>query len=172
MLKLRLFPSQLAVAKLWVLCLLLCILSGCEECREIDCGPYHQYQFTVFGFEYDEIKNIEVRSFKKGTNYTEPVSEWLITPDNALYTYTHDTDVFLITPIPDKVNFKITSEYDYEFYFPTTKTNRRLSEITDIPSQVEYCTPSLQRSECNNTQISSYLLDGTLHQGGILPFSK
>lgn len=46
-------------------CLFFCMLAGCEECKTIDCVPYHQYSFVVTGFNIDEINSIEVRVTRK-----------------------------------------------------------------------------------------------------------
>lgn len=154
------------------LCVLLSLLAGCESCETINCGPYQQYSFTLIGFNINEINTIEVRSFSKGSNFTEPESEWIITPDNASYVALDANNAFLISPTPGKSNFQIASSYDYEVFVPSTTTRRLISEITDVASQEEHCAFSFQRGNCNNTAISSCMLDGTLYQGGIPALSR
>jgi hypothetical protein len=159
-LKLSSFKTTLSV----VICLSLSLLTGCENCEIITCRPFTTYSINLVGFNIAELNTIEVRSFKKGSNFTEPVNEWIITPDNAEYSLRiNTTDTYIVDP--RKSNFEVSAAYDYEVFVPSTESRWSLTEITDIPLQQEYCRFSLAKNYCYNREVTSYNLNGTTFSG-------
>lgn len=145
-----------------------CIKSGC---RMIECKPYRQFSFQIFGFSGQEANTINLRKYKKGTNFTELIETVIIRKgSNADHIYSEFTPGYISVALHSTIF--IESSFDYEFYFPATNTLRRLSNITDIQSQMEYCDPWFQKNYCTNDKISSCLIDGVQHYDGIPAIRK
>jgi hypothetical protein len=141
------------------------------KCRMVDCGPYMQFSISTNGFSRQDIDTIYLRKYIKGTGFSQQIETLEVIKDkNATHIYS-DASSDYINIISNSRGF-IESSFDYEVYFPATNTLRKLSDIIDVQSQKQYCSPSLQKKECNNDNISSCKIDGVLYNDRIPALNK
>jgi hypothetical protein len=144
-----------------------------QKCEVIQCGPHRQFSMGTKGFSENEIQTVHLRKFVKGSNFTQLISTSVIkNNENTVSIRASEASAGFFIIANSGNSFSIESSFDYEFYVPATNTVRKLSEITDIQEQMNYCRPSLQRPYCNNSQIKSCRLDGVLTEGYIPAFQK
>lgn len=144
---------------IWIV--FLCIIVS--SCGEYPCGKASSY-IALISFTINESDTIIVRRFTKGNNFISVKDTVRIDNSNANFQHNGDTILVLGGSFNDNLNgnFTITSEYDFEIYFP--KINR-VYKVTDIIEPQEYGRSSTRKDYCIN-EITSYKINGQLVNSG------
>ena len=138
---------------LWLLCFVQSFISCC---REEDCETGY-LNITTINFSQQESDTFILRRFKVNTNYNQFVDSLLLARDyNSNYTDNGLDTSFVI--LYETNPFRISTGYDYELFFPSTNTLRRISGISEIKNKQTVCLTK-SGTRCFN-DINSYKVDG------------
>ena len=133
-------------------------------CKTVECKRFSTKNINVSNFTKQESDTFIIRRYRQATNFAEKIDSLLVARDkNAQFSDFADGITTGVNLNID-VDYKISPGFDYEIYFPATNTLRRITELTDIQGQIEYCRPSLGKNSCIN-ELSSLKIDGRLVPG-------
>jgi hypothetical protein len=148
-------------------------ISSCEKCKLVNCEPFQQNSFTLSGFTMQEVNVIQWRKYRKGSNYGNLVEtiELKNNVNGVVFSPEAVAPFQIFITSYSTTTSLIDTQYDYELFVPATNTLHRLSDVTSEQSQMEYCSPSLQKKGCIS-ELKSCKFNGVIYEKFIPRFSK
>ena len=132
----------------------LSIVALYSSCTTYNCGEALGMTISTVAITAAERDTIILRKFVKGSAFTKMEDSVFVQPR---YEVTNDT----AAAVAFSSNEALTSQYDYEIYFPAIKKLVRITDINEPQQKMKQWFWSTDKTACGNV-IQSYNQDGKI----------
>lgn len=142
-----------------------------EKCKTIACDSYAQTDIVFLDFTQQELEKVVIKSYLKGQQFARAsrLDSIVLTRDNNLVLEPDYSNNQALHIRRRDLRYIFDSRYDYVIETPSTGNRWEIDQITDLQSEMEYCSPSLQRKDCMNSQLRSSRINGEVKERPVIP---